>query len=161
TNRSPLSLAPGAYMLTVNDNTAAHDFVLRSCPGSKAPCDAANPLRTTTIVTTQAQVATVSIPLNLAIGTYRLYCSVDAHESRGMFADFAAGFPVAMNSAPLVAGTQTATVAYGGSFSPALTVSATDPDTAGSGLTASAAGLPAGLSLSVSSTSGAGILPGT
>src|SRR5262249_60312900 len=34
TNRSVLALKPGAYTLTVNDRSAAHNFVLRSCPGS-------------------------------------------------------------------------------------------------------------------------------
>src|SRR5262245_8498340 len=43
TNRSVLALKPGAYTVTVNDTSAGHDFVLRSCPGSTAPCDATNP----------------------------------------------------------------------------------------------------------------------
>src|SRR5262245_13411930 len=156
-NRSVLALKPGAYTLTVNDNTAAHNFVLRSCPGSTTPCDAGNPLGTVTVITTQAQVATVSVPLNLTAGTYRLYCSVDAHEARGMFADFEAGLPVVTSSAD----GGSANVSYGSALSPALTVSASDPDTIGSGLTASASGLPAGLALSVASTSDASTLPGT
>src|SRR5262245_31704272 len=90
TNRSVLSLKPGAYTLTVNDTSAAHDFALRSCPGSTAPCDPTNPLRTTTPITTQAQVATVSTSVNLTSGTYRLYCAVPTHETRGMFVDFQA-----------------------------------------------------------------------
>src|SRR5262249_36636507 len=56
TNRSVLALKPGAYMLTVNDGSAAHNFVLRSCPGSSVPCAAGNPTATTTVITTQAQV---------------------------------------------------------------------------------------------------------
>ena len=33
-NRANLALQPGTYSLTVNDTSAAHDFALRSCPGS-------------------------------------------------------------------------------------------------------------------------------
>jgi hypothetical protein len=156
-NRAALALKPGVYTLTVNDTTAAHDFVLRSCPGSTTPCDASNPLRTTTAITTPAQVGTVTMSLNLTAGTYRLYCSVDAHESRGMFADFEVALPVVTSSAA----DGSASVSYGSALSPALTVSASDPDTVGSSLTASASGLPSGLALSVTSTSDASTLPGT
>jgi methionine-rich copper-binding protein CopC len=161
TNRAVLALKPGTYTLTVNDTSAVHDFVLRSCPGSVVVCSSGNPLAATTPITTQAQMGTVSQTEVLAPGTYRLFCSVDGHEGRGMFADFEVALPVVTNSAPVVGGIATATVTYGGSFSPPLTVSASDPDTAGSGLTASATGLPAGLSLSVSSTSDPATLPGT
>jgi hypothetical protein len=157
-NRADLALKPGPYTLTVNDTSAGHNFALRSCPGSTVPCDASNPFATTTQITTAAQIGTVSESVVLLPGTYRLYCAVDSHETRGMFADFRVEAPpVATNSA----GGGSATVAYGGSLSPALTVSATDGDTAGSLLTASATGLPAGLSLSVTSTSDASTLPGT
>jgi hypothetical protein len=153
-----LSLKPGTYDLTGNDNSPAHDFVLRSCPGSKVVCDKNNALAgTPTVVTTRAAITPSTVTVTLTDGTYRLYCDVGTHEANGMFVDFAVGFPVATNSA----GTTAASVAYGGSLSHALTVSATDPDTLGSALTASATGLPAGLSLSVDTTSDDSTLPGT
>ena len=157
-NRAALRLLPGTFTLTVNDTSAAHDFVLRSCPGSTSACDSTNPAGTTTAITTRSQVATVTSSIVLATGTYRLYCGVTGHEAGGMFVDFTVGNPpVVTNSV----GGGSASVTYGGSITPALTVSASDADTAGSGLTATAAGLPAGLALSVTSTSGAGTLPGT
>ncbi|MEV4539608.1 M12 family metallo-peptidase [Asanoa sp. NPDC049518] len=52
-------------------------------------------------------------------------------------------------------------VQYSDALSPRVTVRASDADTAGSGLTATAAGLPAGLSLAVASTSGDSVRPGT
>jgi hypothetical protein len=55
----------------------------------------------------------------------------------------------------------TATVQYSDGFDPDLTIAALDPDTAGSSLTATATGLPAGLSLALASTSTGGTLPGT
>ncbi|MBK9711260.1 MAG: hypothetical protein IPO81_08010 [Kouleothrix sp.] len=52
-------------------------------------------------------------------------------------------------------------VQYSDSLSPDVTVTATDPDTLGSNLSASAAGLPAGLSLAIVSTTGGSTLPGS
>ena len=52
-------------------------------------------------------------------------------------------------------------VEYSDSFSPDLTVTATDPDTPGSGLSAVATGLPPGMSLQILSTSAGTTLPGT
>ncbi len=52
-------------------------------------------------------------------------------------------------------------VEYSDSFAPDLTVTATDPDTPGSGLSAVATGLPPGMSLQVLSTSDGTTLPGT
>ncbi|GIF72985.1 M12 family metallo-peptidase [Asanoa siamensis] len=57
--------------------------------------------------------------------------------------------PVVSNDAPAGG----ATVQHSDALSPTMTVSASDPDTAGTGLTATAAGLPAGLSLVVAATS--------
>ncbi|MEV6375038.1 M12 family metallo-peptidase [Micromonospora musae] len=54
-----------------------------------------------------------------------------------------------------------AVVQHSDALAPAVTVTATDGDTAGYALTASATGLPAGLTLAVSATSGADTLPGT
>jgi hypothetical protein len=65
--------------------------------------------------------------------------------------------PVVSNDAPAGG----ATVQYGDALSPTVTVSASDADTAGSALSATAAGLPAGMSLAVGSTSGGTTLPGT
>ena len=65
--------------------------------------------------------------------------------------------PVVTNS--LGGGSQS--VQYSDSLSPDVTVSASDDDSLGSNLSATASGLPAGMSLSVTATSGAGVLPGT
>ena len=54
-----------------------------------------------------------------------------------------------------------AAVQYSDALSPTVTVSATDPDTAGSGLTAVASGLPTGMTLAVGTTSAGATLPGT
>ena len=75
-----------------------------------------------------------------------------------MFVDFTVEAPPVVTSS---LGGGSASVAYGGSISPAATVSASDADTVGSGLTATASGLPAGLSLAVTATSDASTLPGT
>jgi hypothetical protein len=68
-------------------------------------------------------------------------------------------------AAPVVTGSLgdggTTTVTYGHSLSPAVTVSASDADTLGAALTATTSNLPAGLALSVTSTSDAATLPGT
>lgn len=53
-----------------------------------------------------------------------------------------------------------ATVTYGSALSPTVTISASDPDSNGSALTATAIGLPAGLSLAVGTTLADGSLPG-
>ncbi|WP_327025000.1 M12 family metallo-peptidase [Micromonospora sp. NBC_01739] len=52
-------------------------------------------------------------------------------------------------------------VQYSDALAPTVTIRATDGDTAGSALTASATGLPAGLVLTVGATSGADTRPGT
>jgi hypothetical protein len=100
------------------------------------------------------------VPEQLVPGTYRLYCAVGAHETTafGMYADFRVeALPVATSSAD----GGSASVVYGGSLSPPLTVSASDGDTPGPELAASATGLPAGLGLSVTSTSDDSTVPGT
>ncbi len=156
-NRANLALQPGTYSLTVNDTSAAHDFALRSCPGSTSQCDPTNPVGTTTEITSPAQTGTVTESIALTPGTYRLYCDVTIHESRGMFVDFTVEAPPVVTSS---LGGGSASVAYGGSISPAPTVSASDADTVGSDLSATASGLPAGLSLAVTATSDASTLPG-
>ncbi len=54
-----------------------------------------------------------------------------------------------------------ARVQYSDALSPTVTVSASDADTAGAGLSATAAGLPSGLSLAVAATSADATRPGT
>jgi hypothetical protein len=72
--------------------------------------------------------------------------------------DFAiSGVPVVSNDAPAGG----ALVQYSDSLSPTVTISATDPDTFGSNLTATASGLPAGMSLAIATTSTGTTLPGT
>ncbi|HEV7707752.1 MAG TPA: M12 family metallo-peptidase [Asanoa sp.] len=71
---------------------------------------------------------------------------------------------IAIHAAPVVsndAAAGGARVQYSDALSPTVTVSASDPDTAGTGLSATAAGLPSGLSLAVASTSGDESRPGT
>src|SRR5580765_4499038 len=67
-----------------------------------------------------------------------------------------------MQSVPVVTNSVggTTTVVYGHTLAAAV-VDASDPDTIGSGLTASASGLPAGLALTVTTTSSGTTLPGT
>ncbi|MFD2763049.1 M12 family metallo-peptidase [Micromonospora eburnea] len=65
--------------------------------------------------------------------------------------------PVVTNDAPAGG----VSVQYSDALSPTVTVTATDGDTAGAALTASATGLPTGLSLAASVTSGTDTLPGT
>ncbi|GAA1875066.1 M12 family metallo-peptidase [Asanoa iriomotensis] len=71
---------------------------------------------------------------------------------------------IAIHAAPVVtddAPAGGASVQYSDRLSPTVRVSASDPDTAGTGLTATATGLPSGLSLAVASTSGDSTRPGT
>jgi hypothetical protein len=65
--------------------------------------------------------------------------------------------PVVTNDAP----TDGATVQYSDALDPTVTVTATDEDSLGSALSATASGLPAGLSLTAATTSTLGALPGT
>ncbi|HEX6683545.1 MAG TPA: M12 family metallo-peptidase, partial [Candidatus Limnocylindrales bacterium] len=65
--------------------------------------------------------------------------------------------PVVGNDAPAGG----AGVQYSDALSPTVTVSASDADTAGAGLSATALGLPAGMALTVASTSNEDTLPGT
>ncbi|SNS60313.1 Putative Ig domain-containing protein [Asanoa hainanensis] len=68
-----------------------------------------------------------------------------------------------INAAPVVSSDApggVAQVQYSDALSPRVTVRATDADTAGSALTATAVGLPAGMSLAVASTSGDSVRPG-
>lgn len=92
-----LQIRPGTYWLTVNDENAMHDFVLRSCPGSTLPCTSTNPAATTPtgITTVAGTPGDVTDKLHLSSGTYRLYCDVvssrGSHENSGMYVDFEVG----------------------------------------------------------------------
>ena len=70
------------------------------------------------------------------------------------------GADVTIQAVPVVT-TTNRSVQYSDGISPLVVVSATDEDSPGSALSASATGLPAGLSLSVVSTSSGSTLPGT
>jgi hypothetical protein len=87
-NREALSLRPGTYWLTVNDAVTFHNFALKSCPGSDTTCESGDVQEITTIPGTPGEV---TVKLNLGHGTYRLFCQLGNHESRGMFVDFAVG----------------------------------------------------------------------
>ena len=70
------------------------------------------------------------------------------------------GADVTIQAVPVVTTTDRS-VQYSDGIAPAVVVSATDEDSPGSALSATATGLPAGLSLSVVSTSSGSTLPGT
>lgn len=90
--------------------------------------------------------------------TTTLTDSVDSSTlATGTSTHFSTQPPVVTNDAPAGG----ATVQYSDALSPTVTISATDPDSNGSVLTAAASGLPAGMSLASGSTSADGDLPGT
>jgi hypothetical protein len=89
-NRADLTLRPGTYWLTVNDNSSAHDFTLRSCPDADTPCvDGAG--TETPITDDPGKPGLVTITVLLKHGTYRLFCDNDGHEAGGMYVDFEVG----------------------------------------------------------------------
>ena len=88
-NRADLSLRPGTYWLNLNDDSNGHNFSLRSCPGSDAPCGPGQgELEDLTGI---EDVGKVAVKLRLEHGTYRLLCVRGIHEARGMYVDFAVG----------------------------------------------------------------------
>ncbi len=92
-----LTLRPGTYWITVNDDQNNHNFSLRSCPGSTSPCTDTNPDKTSEqAITDIATVYTepVTIKVNLKPGWYRLFCDSDSpvvHENAGMYVDIEVG----------------------------------------------------------------------
>ena len=89
-NRAELALRPGTYWITVKDDSVAHNFTLRSCPGATEPCGPGD--GTAEDVTTVPDApGEVTVKMELVHGTYRLFCSRPGHESGGMFVDFAVG----------------------------------------------------------------------
>jgi hypothetical protein len=71
-----LTIRPGTYWLTVNDNSAAHNFSLRS-PGGREQA-------ITGIADTPGWV---TVKVHLTHGTYVLFCAADDHEQDGMYVD--------------------------------------------------------------------------
>jgi hypothetical protein len=85
-----LSLRPGTYWITVNDDSTSHNFSLRSCPDSSSPCGpGAGSVQDLT--TNPDAPGIVTTKIELGHGTYRLFCSAPNHEGRGMYADFSVG----------------------------------------------------------------------
>ena len=107
-----LTLRPGTYWITVDDPLDSHNFELRSCPGSTAPCgpgqgakqeltpvcndDPANPdlFKCGTNTETAANEIVKTVKIDLKHGTYRLFCDAVqpvVHESAGMYVDIEVG----------------------------------------------------------------------
>ncbi len=89
-----LTLRPGAYSLTVNDNSRFHDFALRSCPGSTSSCDPSSNGAEQPITTVGDAPGLVTVPIHLDQGWYRLFCNASmgtmTHEDMGMYVDIQA-----------------------------------------------------------------------
>jgi hypothetical protein len=75
-----LTLRPGTYWLTVNDNSTAHNFSLRSPDGLEQAI--------TGVADTPGWV---TVKVNLTHGTYVLFCDADDHEKDGMYVDLEVG----------------------------------------------------------------------
>jgi hypothetical protein len=110
-----LTIRPGTYWISVDDPLNSHNFELRSCPGSTAPCgpgqgseqqltpvcndDPANPdvfkcSTTTPYPETAATEIVKTVKLDLKPGTYRLFCDAQkpvVHEAAGMYVDIEVG----------------------------------------------------------------------
>jgi hypothetical protein len=95
-----LTLRPGTYWISVVDTSPAHDFSLRSCPGSTSVCGdtpGSDELPITTDAFTSPDPVTVKVHLDH--GTYRLFCANDGnpaipannHEAKGMYVDIVVG----------------------------------------------------------------------
>jgi hypothetical protein len=99
-HEAALSLSPGTYSLTVNDDSAAHDFAFRSCPGSTSPCVAGANVAAEELTSMPFAGGEMTFSLPLTSGTYRLFCDVGNrgnfaatgfHEAQGMFVDIVVG----------------------------------------------------------------------
>lgn len=71
-----LTLQPGTYWLTVNDNSAAHNFALESPDGS---------VQAVTGVSDTPGWVTVKV--TLTPGAWVLFCAADDHRADGMYVD--------------------------------------------------------------------------
>jgi hypothetical protein len=75
-----LTLRPGTYWLTVNDNSTAHNFSLESPDGLDQDI--------TGVADTPGWV---TVQVHLTHGTYVLFCDADAHRADGMYVDLEVG----------------------------------------------------------------------
>jgi hypothetical protein len=103
-----LTIRPGTYTITVDDPLDSHNFELRSCPGSTAPCgpgqgaeqeltpvcndDPANSdvFKCGTNTENAANEIVKTVQIFLKPGTYRLFCDAQqpvVHEAAGMYVD--------------------------------------------------------------------------
>jgi hypothetical protein len=110
-----LTITPGTYWITVDDPLNTHNFELRSCPGSTAPCgpDQGSELQLTPVCNDDPANPDVfkcsaanpfpenattdfvrTVKLELKPGTYRLFCDAQkpvVHENAGMYVDIRVG----------------------------------------------------------------------
>jgi hypothetical protein len=75
-----LTLEPGTYWLTVNDNSTAHNFSLESPNGLEQDV--------TGVADTPGWV---TVKVHLAHGAYVLFCDADDHRADGMYVDIEVG----------------------------------------------------------------------
>jgi hypothetical protein len=75
-----LTLRPGTYWLTVNDNSTAHNFSLESPDG-----------RDQDITGVADTPGWVTVKVHLTHGTYVLFCDADDHRPDGMYVDIEVG----------------------------------------------------------------------
>jgi len=84
-----LSLRPGTYWITVNDDSVFHNFSLRSCPDATDNCAPGSADATVDDLTTIPDApGEVTVKMELKHGTYRLFCARAGHEAGGMYVDF-------------------------------------------------------------------------
>jgi hypothetical protein len=133
------ALAPNVKIMLSSDGGHTFPYVL----AANTPNDGSQSVLIPNVATTEARVRVEAVD--------NIFFDV-------IHSDFTiAAVPVVTNS--LGGGSQS--VQYSDSLSPDVTITATDADSPGSTLDASASGLPAGLSLEVVSTSSGATLPGT
>ena len=86
-----LTLTPGTYSLTVNDNSRFHNFELRSCPNSTSRCGQSSNGTAQPITTVADAPGLVTVQTQLDDGWYRLFCNAlmgtMTHEDMGMYVD--------------------------------------------------------------------------
>ena len=93
-NTGVLTLTPGTYWIRVVDNSSAHNFELRSCPGASSPCDPSSGGLEQRITGVPDTPGTVTVKVQLKHGWYRLFCDATSpviHEPRGMYVDIEVG----------------------------------------------------------------------
>ncbi len=75
-----LTLTPGTYWLTVDDNSAAHNFALESPDGSDQ-----------TITGVNDKPGWTTVKVTLTPGTWVLFCAADDHRADGMYVNIQVG----------------------------------------------------------------------